>query len=171
MQKQGQARQYQILILWHGPLQLQEDHRWTQSIWYVLSTALTYYVIWFYLCLITESNFCNVFCAETNFHAVTHWLGPPQGTGEKLEQRQGFPQVVAHKAPVEERWVIVQLLGWVLTVGMLKTKKFGVNWINIWYLWPLAMPFVSFAPLSLFFHVFVQLRHMVNAAHCGIVQV
>ena len=46
-----------------------------------------------------------------------------------------------------------------------------INWINIWYLWPLAMPFVSFAPLSLFFHVFVQLRHMVNAAHGGIVQV
>ena len=47
-----------------------------------------------------------------------------------------------------------------------------INWINIWYLWPLAMPFVSFAPLSpLFFHVFIQLRHMVNAAHGGIVQV
>ena len=98
-------------------------------------------IIWFTLCLITEFNFCTVaFCAETNFNAVTHRLGPPQGTGEKLEQRQGFPQVVAHKAPVEERWVIVQLLEWVLTVGMLKTKKFGVNWINIWYLWPLAMP-------------------------------
>lgn len=47
---------------------------------------------------------------ETSFDAVAQRLG---AAGEKLKQRQeGFPQVAAHEAPVEERRVVlVQLLG------------------------------------------------------------
>ncbi|KAL6627041.1 hypothetical protein ACP70R_030767 [Stipagrostis hirtigluma subsp. patula] len=37
-----------------------------------------------------------------DLNAVTHGLGQPQRSGEKLKQRQGFPQVIAHEASMEE---------------------------------------------------------------------